>query len=148
VRLLPDGALYAGEVLDSLRHGGGAQRWPDGHVYSGEWFKDKRHGRGLYRFSGIVGPSLEDNCDRYDGQWSAGFMHGWGIYSHKTGDVYEGEFAENEMCGRGTYTHADGTQLQGMLRLFAAVQVRLMRAQACFPKASLSVTLLLSNAPP
>jgi hypothetical protein len=102
-----------------LRHGSGVQRWLDGHVYSGEWYQDKRHGRGLYRFSAIIGQSLDDNCDQYDGQWSAGCMHGWGVYNHKSGDVYEGEFAENDMCGRGTYTQADGTQISGMLLSFA-----------------------------
>ena len=76
--MLPDGALYAGEFFDGLRHGQGVQRWSDGHVYCGSWFKDKKHGMGSYRFSATTGEGLEDICDRYEGLWKEGRMHGWG----------------------------------------------------------------------
>lgn len=105
--------MYAGEFVNSVRHGAGAQRWLDGHVYCGEWRDDKKHGRGWYNFSALVGGVLEEKFDRYEGQWRDGCMHGHGVYTHTSGDVYDGAFDNNEMEGRATYTKADGCKISG-----------------------------------
>jgi hypothetical protein len=111
--LHPDGSLYAGTFVNSLRHGRGVQRWSDGHVYCGHWLNDVKHGQGSYRFSAIIGQRLEEPCDRYEGEWNNGCMHGRGLYYHKSGDVYDGNFENNEMSGHGCYMSADGTKIEG-----------------------------------
>jgi hypothetical protein len=56
------------------------------------------------------------NGDRYEGEFSAGFFHGWGTYHYRNGDRYEGEFAHDMKCGQGTYIYANGERYVGEFR--------------------------------
>ena len=82
IKLLKDGAIYAGDFADGVRSGHGVQRWLDGDFYVGEWREDARDGYGSYRFSHgdeDLSCAIEDSeCDRYDGEWKDNHFQGKG----------------------------------------------------------------------
>jgi hypothetical protein len=82
IKLLKDGAIYAGDFADGLRSGHGVQRWSDGDFYAGEWREDARDGYGSYRFShgdeDLSGAIEDSECDRYDGEWKDNHFQGKG----------------------------------------------------------------------
>jgi hypothetical protein len=51
--------------------------------------------------------------EKYEGQWVAGKMHGWGKYHYADGGVYEGEWFEGKMHGRGSYVFANNNRYEG-----------------------------------
>ena len=82
IKLLKDGAIYAGDFADGVRSGHGVQRWLDGDFYAGEWREDARDGYGSYRFShgdeDLSGAIEDSECDRYDGEWKDNHFQGKG----------------------------------------------------------------------
>ena len=54
-------ALYDGQSMDGVFHGGGTYTWEDGSVYIGWWKEGKMHGSGTLTFP---------NGDKYRGEWT------------------------------------------------------------------------------
>ena len=54
-------ALYDGQSMDGVFHGGGTYTWEDGSVYIGWWKEGKMNGSGTLTFP---------NGDKYVGIWS------------------------------------------------------------------------------
>jgi hypothetical protein len=95
VALLPDGAVYEGDMQDGLMHGEGILSWANGVSYSGEFVDGLFQGKGHYQLTGGV---------IYDGEFSQGEIHGYGVMVFSPDRRYEGEFAHDQFAGSGTYT--------------------------------------------
>jgi hypothetical protein len=53
------------------------------------------------------------NGDRYEGEFKAGLMNGWGTYTFRNGDRYEGQFKDDMREGRGVLTSPGGDRYTG-----------------------------------
>ena len=60
---------------------------------------DKRHGQGVVKYVADDGSV----CEKFEGEWHAGKMHGFGKYQYADGGVYEGQWLQGKMHGAGTY---------------------------------------------
>jgi hypothetical protein len=97
--LMPDGAIYNGELSAGLLHGQGELIWSSGARYSGEFARGVYYGRGVLR---------QANGDEYRGEFVAGEMTGQGELVGADGVLYVGEFLQGEFHGKGEFTSADG----------------------------------------
>ncbi|KAJ3395303.1 Cadherin member 2 [Entophlyctis sp. JEL0112] len=92
-----NGSKYVGQVQNGLRSGvghftcGGSVSSVE---YVGEWKSGKLNGKGklIYNKSGT---------SYYDGDWSNGLKHGYGVMQYETGNVYEGGWVDNVKEGYG-----------------------------------------------
>ncbi|MFU8779575.1 MAG: MORN repeat-containing protein [Kiritimatiellia bacterium] len=53
------------------------------------------------------------NGDRYEGTFENGLMHGWGVYTGRSGARYEGQYYQDLKHGNGTLVQRDGTRYEG-----------------------------------
>ena len=133
---------YSGAWADDLREGEGTMKYASGNVFVGAWKADQKHGHGtmdwLDRRERYVGewefdrphghgehvwlderPKRADAatqrqmCNRYRGEWRAGFRHGLGTFYYADGAVYEGEWVDSVKHGEGVYTFDDGAVYEG-----------------------------------
>lgn len=51
--------------------------------------------------------------DRYEGEFKAGLMNGWGTYQYRNGDRYEGQFKDDMKDGRGVLLYHNGDRYTG-----------------------------------
>ena len=102
--LMPDGAIYNGELNAGLLHGQGELIWSSGARYSGEFARGVYQGQGLLR---------EANGDEYRGEFIAGELTGAGEYTGADGSRYTGEFQRGVFHGKGEFTSAEGDRYLG-----------------------------------
>ncbi|HEY5703783.1 MAG TPA: C13 family peptidase [Gammaproteobacteria bacterium] len=98
VAIVPDGAIYDGEMQHGVIHGQGRMRWPNGDIYRGEFENGLFHGQGRYETTnGIV----------YSGQFANGSFTGIGTIRYSGDRYYQGEAKDWEQHGSGTYVDGD-----------------------------------------
>lgn len=102
--LLPDGAIYTGELKDGLLHGQGELVWSNGARYSGEFARGVFYGQGSLR---------EANGDEYRGEYVAGELTGPGEFVGADGSRYTGEFLRGQFHGKGEFISAEGDRYLG-----------------------------------
>jgi hypothetical protein len=81
--------------------GNGTLYYPDKSVeYDGEWRDDMFEGRGVLYGKG---------CDwiKYEGEFKAGKMEGFGVMAFNDGNIYTGAFKNDRPHGRGRMTGRD-----------------------------------------
>jgi hypothetical protein len=52
--------------------------------------------------------------DSYKGQFNAGVIDGWGLYTWSNGATYCGQFKDGALSGLGIFTTANGTRQEGI----------------------------------
>jgi hypothetical protein len=129
VATLPDGAVYAGDMVDGVIEGEGRMLWPNGHRYEGSFKNGLFHGHGRYEtpygwsYEGEftegdltgTGTLIYSEDQKYTGELKYGRAHGRGT-QHSWGDVYEGEFVDDKFHGSGTLTLRNGDKYTGEFR--------------------------------
>lgn len=73
---LDNGAVYTGQMKNSMREGEGTQIWPDGSKYTGDWREDRACGKGRL---------VHADGDIYEGEWNDDKANGYGVYTHSNG---------------------------------------------------------------
>ena len=108
--LMPDGAIYEGELKDGLANGFGKFTYPEpdgdpkysslfekGLIYEGDFLNGKKHGFGKLSNENYV----------YDGNWKFNEKSGLGKETEYKGSdtiiEYEGEFENDRKNGNGTF---------------------------------------------
>ena len=95
----------------------------DGGVYEGNFVKGNLHGKGTYVGENVTQASGNDDGapeaqpegkNSYDGEWSHGMKHGFGVFIWADGSRYEGHFKDDQFNGQGEYARADGKHYKGM----------------------------------
>jgi len=104
VAILPDGALYEGDLEKGVLHGQGKMVWPDGSSYEGQFKDGYFHG---------VGRLEMINGDVYEGDFFEAKMTGQGDYQFANGDVYEGEVKNGLLEGDGKLKEVSGAHYSG-----------------------------------
>lgn len=99
-----DGALYIGQITDSLFNGYGKMVYADSTVYQGEW-KD-----GLWEGQGEI---TYPDGDSYHGEFSQHDFNGYGTYIYSDGTKYEGYWENGMFNGAGTMIYANGNIYSG-----------------------------------
>ncbi len=99
----PDGADYAGALVNGLRQGHGKISWPGGAHYEGGFEKGQMSGPGKL--------SLPSG-DTYEGLFEKGLMSGEGQYVNASYH-YKGEFRKGMPWGKGTQTARNGSTYTG-----------------------------------
>lgn len=69
---------YEGNWKSDIRTGKGKYTWNEGAIYDGEWKEDKITGYGKKTWT---------NGDEYLGNFLDGYLHGYGVYSSKSGHL-------------------------------------------------------------
>lgn len=102
IRLLPDGKVREGNVLDGV----GTMSWGNGTaVYQGEWSYGLPHGEGQY---------LDSFGNKYEGEFKLGFLWGQGKFFSKPYQYsYTGEYAMGKKHGKGKIVYANKTSYDG-----------------------------------
>jgi len=103
------GAIYAGTFQWGNLTGVGKISWPDGSIYEGSVQNGVRNGKGKFF-------SVGSNKFVYDGEWSNGVFHGYGVcYFGEFGCEYryEGYFVQGQREGKGTMYYASGNIYEG-----------------------------------
>jgi hypothetical protein len=107
--LMPDGAVYEGELKDGIANGYGKYFYPkpdgfeglwmkpseDRLVYEGNFLNGKKHGFG----------KLSNKDYNYEGNWEFNEKSGFGKFTEKSGgctEEYVGNFSSNKKHGAGT----------------------------------------------
>ncbi len=103
VATLPDGAVYAGDMVNGVIEGQGRMIWKNGDRYEGSFKNGLFHGQGL--MVGVDGSS-------YEGQFSAGAITGIGTMIYSDDEEYTGEFQYSSKHGKGILK-SFGTEYQG-----------------------------------
>ncbi|KAB5561223.1 hypothetical protein DKX38_006180 [Salix brachista] len=126
-KVLPNGDMYTGGLVDGVPHGKGKYLWSDGCMYEGEWKKGKANGGG--KFSWPTGASYEGqfrlgkmdgfgtfigvDSEAYSGNWVRDKKHGFGEKRYANGDVYQGLWKFNLQDGDGKYKWSNGNEYIG-----------------------------------
>ncbi|XP_011011339.1 PREDICTED: phosphatidylinositol 4-phosphate 5-kinase 1-like isoform X4 [Populus euphratica] len=126
-KVLPNGDIYTGGLVDGVPHGKGKYLWSDGCMYEGEWKKGKANGGG--KFSWPTGASYEGHFklgkmdgfgtfigvdgEAYSGNWVSDKKHGFGEKRYANGDVYQGLWKFNLQDGDGKYSWSNGNEYIG-----------------------------------
>lgn len=80
--------------------------YPDGSTYEGQVNIDGvPHGTGRYE---------RPNQNVYEGEFSLGKLHGWGVMTDSEGNRYTGTWANNMREGSGIELFADGSRFEGL----------------------------------
>ena len=103
VATLPDGAVYAGDMVNGVIQGQGRMLWKNGDRYEGSFKNGLFHGQGL--MVGVDGSS-------YEGQFAAGAITGIGTMIYSDDEEYTGEFQYSRKHGKGILK-SFGTEYQG-----------------------------------
>jgi hypothetical protein len=91
-------------------------------VYEGEWRDDKYHNFGTLYNMAPEGARDIDHRDlsdiegqwlRYEGDFSLGIKHNFGMYYFCNDERFSGNFTNDQIHGYGTYFKRDGTILNG-----------------------------------
>ena len=109
-----NGNVYDGEWKADGKHGKGKMTYFNGDIFDGE-FEENAPTRGTYHYgNGDVytgdmreadnnllaqgnGKITFSNGKTYEGQWHDGFMHGYGEFRNKKGEIkFKGTFVHNE----------------------------------------------------
>ena len=103
-------AVYEGEVINGKPHGLGTLRYDGGDQYVGAFIDGKRSGLGVMIFC-----SSRDKAShaRYEGEWTADMMSGYGVHYLAAGAVYCGEFSTSTRTGYGVYLAVSGNIFVG-----------------------------------
>lgn len=138
----PSGSIYKGDYSNGKRHGYGKMEWSNGDVYTGDWKNDHRNGEGICKYSdggeytgtwkndkrhgegrmkyaeekkgNVLTMKFYRKHAVYDGEWSEGERHGWGVYEAINGDKYEGYWEHDKKHGKGTSKTAGGEIRNGI----------------------------------
>lgn len=99
-----NGNHYIGQFAENLRHGKGAEDTQE-YLYQGDFENDLRQGHGKidYKLSG----------EKYEGEFKANMISGYGTYIWANGDTYKGTFLDGKMHGKGEYHWPEGGVYQG-----------------------------------
>jgi len=100
-----DGDMYAGNFVDSQKHGQGTFYYANGDKYSGNWKMNQKHGKGTMKWS--------ERGIEYTGQWINNQPDGKGTLTYLNGAVYTGNFKRGCFEGQGTMVWADGSKYIG-----------------------------------
>ncbi|MGM8227923.1 C13 family peptidase [Cellvibrio sp. ARAG 10.3] len=125
--LMPDGAIYNGELKAGLLHGQGELIWSSGARYNGEFARGVYYGHGVWRQANgdeyrgefiageLTGPGEFIGADgsRYLGEFLRGAFHGKGEFISAEGDRYLGNFVEGDLHGEGEFFGKNGDHYQG-----------------------------------
>ena len=103
VATLPDGAVYAGDMVNGVIEGQGRMIWKNGDRYEGSFKNGLFHGQGL--MVGVDGSS-------YEGQFAEGAITGIGTMVYSDDEQYTGEFQYSRKHGKGILK-SFGTEYQG-----------------------------------
>ncbi|KAF9660893.1 hypothetical protein SADUNF_Sadunf19G0011100 [Salix dunnii] len=104
-KVLPNGDIYTGGLVDGVPHGKGKYLWCDGCMFEGEWKRGKANGGG--KFSWPSGAT-------YEGQFKLGKMDGFGTFIGVDGEVYSGNWVSDKKHGFGEKRYANGDVYQGL----------------------------------
>lgn len=99
-----DGAVYIGQIADSLFNGRGKMIYADSTVYDGEWKDGLWDGKGELHYP---------DGDYYNGEFHEHQFCGYGIYQYNNGASYEGYWKDGMFNGAGTMNYADGSIYAG-----------------------------------
>lgn len=102
--LFEDGALYTGQISDSLFNGNGKMIYADNTIYNGEWKNGMWDGKGELHFP---------DGDFYQGEFHENQFNGYGVYHYRDGAHYEGNWKNGKFDGAGTMRYADGSTYSG-----------------------------------
>lgn len=102
--VLPDGAVYKGELKEGRFHGLGKMVFPDGSYYKGEFVDGSFSGDGTFVYS---------SGEKYEGNFVMGVMQGYGTLTDDDGNIYAGEFHQQRYQGRGKQTLETGAIYEG-----------------------------------
>ena len=102
VRLLPDGVVKEGNVID----GQGTMMWGNNAaLYKGEWSYGLPHGAGQY---------IDSFGNKYDGEFKLGFFWGNGKFFSKPYQYsYTGKYAMGKKHGKGKIIYSNKTSYDG-----------------------------------
>ncbi|KAL3564720.1 hypothetical protein D5086_032766 [Populus alba] len=115
-KVLPNGDIYTGGLVDGVPHRKGKYFWCDGCMYEGEWRRGKANGG--EKFSWQSGAT-------YEGQFKLGRMDGYGTfigvddedgegrYRWCNGNEYVGEWKHGVISGKGVLVWANGKRYEG-----------------------------------
>ena len=102
--VLPNGAVYQGDIENGKFNGNGKLVYPDDIYYEGQ-FKN-----GMFNGSGkLVYP--DDSF--YEGQFENGLYNGKGILVDSEGNKYEGDFIKGKFNGKGLYSYVSKGHYDG-----------------------------------
>ena len=122
--VLPDGALYSGQVRRDLSKqnrdelvpdGRGKIKWPNGDKYSGRFMAGRPHGEGVKVMT------VPEGTTTIEGIFHNGFACGPGKMNQDNAQgemefAYEGDFLADKPEGFGTEIRPDGTRYEGYFR--------------------------------
>jgi hypothetical protein len=111
------GDMYDGEWRDDKYHGVGTYRWANGDCFWGSFVGGKRNGAGTLilrslgckyegdfsddQFGGVGLYIWPEGRMRYEGQWNANVMHGFGVMRLDNGQLYQGMWVNGLLQGIG-----------------------------------------------
>jgi hypothetical protein len=116
-----NGNSFEGSFVDDKRHGKGELSWINGAIIETEWengirvyleldsswsgskVNGKMEGYGIYKTTNSY----------YEGYFSDGFKHGYGVDQRFNGDILEGEFRFNLLNGKGKILVSNGKYMEG-----------------------------------
>lgn len=101
-----DGTVYAGNLVNSQRHGFGIRNYRGvSVVYMGDYQNDKKSGLGkLY--------DMQKKKRVFEGHWSKDMKNGHGVLEGDKG-TYVGNYLDDKMSGQGTMTLINGDKYEG-----------------------------------
>ena len=91
---------FAGEFEHGIRKGSGCLTWKDGAQYAGDWYGDKPCGFGVENYP---------DGSSYVGQYEEDMRHGFGTYTFPSGAKYEGCWLGGKRHGKGVENSKKGT---------------------------------------
>ena len=99
-----DGAVYIGQISDSLFNGSGKMIYADSTIYEGEWKNGLWDGKGTLSYP---------DGDSYTGEFREHTFNGFGKYIYADGGNYEGHWRDGMFNGAGTMNYSDGSIYSG-----------------------------------
>jgi uncharacterized protein (TIGR02145 family) len=104
--LFKDGTLYVGDFKNNQLEGYGKFTYPSGKIYEGEVVRGKRQGAGLMFY--------KNGKTMFDGDWLDDKLDGLGKYYDENGKlICEGEWIDNKLDGKGKIFYENGDSYEG-----------------------------------
>ncbi|KAJ1435008.1 Phosphatidylinositol-4-phosphate 5-kinase, core [Sesbania bispinosa] len=105
-KIFPNGDVYIGKIKGTLPHEKGKYTWSDGTVYEGDWEGDKMTGKGLIVWS--------SGAFQYEGEFSGGYLNGYGTLRTSSGCIYRGGWRMNAQHGIGRKEYSNSDIYEGL----------------------------------
>jgi hypothetical protein len=103
---MPNGGLYVGDFVNSLKSGQGMEVYPNGDMFVGQYEHGKREGYGVMT-------SAQGDERSYMGEYHMGRRHGIGMVEFRNGNTFEGHFKDGRREGQGTFKFVNGDVFAG-----------------------------------